>query len=53
MNLALVGGASVAAIALGLVQSGAIDHLAWRLADESRRRRAGRRRGYVDTRRAS
>lgn len=45
--LVIVGGASVAAIAIGLVAAGAIAHLHWVVSDEARRRRARRRRGSL------
>jgi len=45
--LAVVG--SLGALALGLALAGAVQHVAWWLADEGRRRRARRRHGYLST----
>jgi len=50
MNLWLVAGGSVGAIVVGLALAGALEHLAWRLSEEGRRRQASRRRGTVDFR---
>lgn len=44
----VIGGVSVAAVAVGLALAGVFEHAAWRLADECRRRRARRRNGYVN-----
>lgn len=50
MSLWFVAGGSVAAIAVGIAIAFGLDHLAWRLADEKRRRLSSRRRGLLDLR---
>jgi hypothetical protein len=50
MNLWLVAGGSIGSIVVGIAIAFGLDHVAWRLSEEVRRRHAGRRGGTLDLR---
>lgn len=50
-SLVVIGGASLAAIAIGVVLAGGLEHLAWWVAERDRSRHARRRCGAINLRR--